>query len=143
MTTRTLTDTAPNLPDIAAKGFSALSVTAPQGAALDVWRSAGPALTKLFGLYQRLSALEGVEVGGGSELSDGLNTVFALGEPKSWNQALKAADEIAVFTANADSVKPWRSLFPVIIPALVGYPLELGAIEEAGQRRKAVQGVHA
>ncbi len=128
----------PNLPDIAAKGFSAINITAPQGAALDAFRTSGATLGKLWSLLVRLAKLEGVELGAGRELSDNLNTVFVL-SPMSWKTALRAADELAVFASGADSVKPWQSLSPWVIPALIGSRLELCTLDQAAKRRQAAQ----
>jgi hypothetical protein len=130
---------AGQLPNLAEPGFSALSISGAAGAALEAWRTAGPALHELWSLYRRLATFEGHEVGPDSEQSVNLFTVAVLGHPGTWNRANAAADRLAEFAANVDQVKSWQPLSPFIVTALHGYPLEFSTLEDAARIRQQIR----
>jgi hypothetical protein len=134
-----LNDHAVHLPNLGERGFTPLSISGSSGAALDAWRTAGALLQERWALYRRLAQFEGHTIGPDSELSTNLFTVAVLGSPGSWKQAVAAADTLATFAVNADSVKPWNPLSPFIVTALHGFPLRFSTCEDAARIRQSLQ----
>lgn len=131
---------AAQLPNLAELAFNPLSISADSAAALEAWRTAGPRLGELWSLFVRLANFEGHTIGPDSELSTNLFTVAILGNPGTWRRAEAAADMLATFAANADSVKTWQPLSPFIVTALSGgFPLEFSSLADAEHIRRGFQ----
>lgn len=129
-----------NLPDFGGI-LRVLDLSSAHTAAIEAWKAAEPTLSSYWGMYVRLAELNGHErIGPQTVDSSGTNMWFAcvLGEANR-SQAQQAAVVMASIAAGSTASAEVRTLSPHVIPAIVGYDLNLTTPEKATHRRNRHQ----